>query len=53
MKKYVVEFLRDEEGLTATEYAVCAALIVAGLVAAFAALGDAIAAVIDGITAEL
>jgi pilus assembly protein Flp/PilA len=42
MKKYFVDFLRDEDGLTATEYAVVGALLVAGLIVAFTVLGGAI-----------
>ena len=39
MKK-LMEFLRDEEGLTTVEYAVAGALVVAGLITAFTTLGD-------------
>jgi pilus assembly protein Flp/PilA len=39
MKK-LIEFLRDEEGLTTVEYAVAGALVVAGLITAFTTLGD-------------
>ena len=49
MKK-LVEFLRDEEGLTTVEYAVAGALIVAGLVGAFTDLGDAVQARIEALT---
>ncbi len=38
----IKRFLRDESGLELSEYAVAAALIVAGVVVAFTALGGAI-----------
>ncbi|TKV69245.1 Flp family type IVb pilin [Marinobacter panjinensis] len=49
LKEKVVQFLRDEEGLELSEYAVAGALIVLGAVTAFTLLGDNIALVIDGI----
>ncbi|MGF2736190.1 Flp family type IVb pilin [Marinobacter sp. DUT-1] len=48
-KEKVVAFIRDEEGLELSEYAVAGSLIVLGAVAAFTLLGDNIAIVIDGI----
>jgi pilus assembly protein Flp/PilA len=53
MKNAVMKFIREEEGLTTVEYAVAGALIVVGLVASFTALGDAVMATIDLITAAL
>ncbi|WP_297796323.1 Flp family type IVb pilin [uncultured Marinobacter sp.] len=38
-KEKMVQFLRDEEGLELSEYAVAGSLIVLGTVAAFQALG--------------
>lgn len=46
-------FWNDEEGLTAVEYAVAGSLVVAGLVAAFTALGDQVQAVIESLTAAI
>ena len=53
MKKQVMNFLRDEEGLTAVEYAVAAALVSGALVLAFTNLGTKIGQVLDGLTAIL
>lgn len=39
-KEKVVQFLRDEEGLELSEYAVAGSLIVLGAVAAFTLLGE-------------
>ena len=39
MRKYLVAFLRDEEGLTMVEYAVAGTLITLAAVAAFTTLG--------------
>lgn len=41
-KEKVVRFLRDEEGLELSEYAVAGSLIVLAVVGVFAALGDTI-----------
>lgn len=41
-KENVVRFLRDEEGLELSEYAVAGSLIVLTVVGVFAALGDTI-----------
>ncbi len=45
----IKKFLRDESGLELSEYAVAAALIVAGVVVAFTALGTAITARIQNL----
>ncbi|MFL1455964.1 Flp family type IVb pilin [Marinobacter sp. GN3S48] len=39
-KEKVVQFIRDEEGLELSEYAVAGSLIVLGAVAAFTLLGE-------------
>jgi pilus assembly protein Flp/PilA len=39
MRKYLVAFLRDEEGLTMVEYAVAGSLITLAAVTAFTTLG--------------
>jgi pilus assembly protein Flp/PilA len=42
MKKFIVTFLKDEEGLAMVEYAIAGSLVTAGAVAAFTNLGLAI-----------
>ena len=49
MKKQVMNFLRDEEGLTIVEYAVAAGLIAAGAIASFSYLGGEVADVITAL----
>ncbi len=49
MKKKVLTFLRDEEGLTIVEYAVAAGLISAAVVVAFTNLGARILVIINGL----
>lgn len=53
MKKFILDFLSEEEGLTTVEYAVAGALVAAAVVAAFQALGLQVGTVIDGITADI
>ena len=53
MKKFILDFLREEEGLTTVEYAVAGALVAAAVVLAFENLGDAVNTTIVGITDEL
>ena len=43
MKKWIVKFLKDEEGLTMVEYAIAGGLVAAAAVLAFTQLGQAIA----------
>lgn len=40
MKELFTEFIADESGLTAVEYAIAGGLVVAGMVTAFITLGD-------------
>ncbi|WP_372983047.1 Flp family type IVb pilin [Marinobacter sediminum] len=49
----VSQFIREEEGLELSEYAVAGSLIVLGAVAAFTGLGNAIAAEIGEITTAI
>ena len=42
MKKFILDFLREEEGLTTVEYAVAGALVAAAVVTAFTQLGGAV-----------
>ena len=53
MKKFILDFLREEEGLTTVEYAVAGALVAAVVVTAFTNLGGAVDATITGITANI
>jgi pilus assembly protein Flp/PilA len=53
MKQKILAFFRDEEGLTTVEYAIAGGLVGAAVIAAFAALGDEVARVIEDITAAL
>ena len=47
MKKFILDFLRDEEGLTTVEYAIAGSLVAAGVVASFTTLGTKVKGVID------
>jgi len=49
MRKHLLAFVRDEEGLTMVEYAVAGSLVAVACVTAFTNLGTAIAAKIDSI----
>ena len=51
--KYLMKFLRDEEGLTTVEYAIAGGLVGAGVIAAFSDLGTEVARVIDDIVTAL
>ena len=53
MKKFILDFLREEEGLTTVEYAVAGALVAAAVVTAFTNLGGAVNNTITGITGNL
>ena len=53
MKKKVLAFLRDEEGLTIVEYAVAAGLIASAVVIAFTNLGQTILGVINALITAL
>lgn len=46
IKERLFTFLRDEEGLTTVEYAIAGGLVGAGVIAAFAFLGDEVNRVI-------
>ncbi len=48
-KEKVVQFIRDEEGLELSEYAVAGSLIVLGTVAVFITLGEEITLAIEKI----
>ena len=52
MKK-LLDFLKDEEGLTTVEYAIAGSLVGATVVGAFGALGGQVETVIEGITEDI
>ena len=49
MKEKLMQFLRDEEGLTTVEYAVAGALVAAAVVTAFRLLGEQVGTVIGAL----
>ncbi|HEX9877794.1 MAG TPA: Flp family type IVb pilin [Gammaproteobacteria bacterium] len=49
MKKSIINFLRDERGLTTVEYAVAGGLISLAVVGAFQALGLTVSGIIAAI----
>ncbi|MBT8441723.1 MAG: Flp family type IVb pilin [Gammaproteobacteria bacterium] len=51
--KTIINFLRDEEGLTTVEYAIAGGLVGAAVIAAFQALGITVGGVITTIDAAL
>ena len=53
MKKEILNFLRDERGLTTVEYAVAGGLIALAVVGAFQALGLTVGGVITNINGML
>jgi pilus assembly protein Flp/PilA len=53
IKKALIAFMRDDEGLTTVEYAIAGGLVGAGVIAAFNLLGLEVASVIDDITGAL
>jgi len=46
MKKHVMKFIREEDGLTTVEYAIAGGLVGAAVIAAFGFLGDEVARII-------
>ncbi|MFI4866084.1 MAG: Flp family type IVb pilin [Steroidobacterales bacterium] len=53
MRKYLMAFLRDEEGLTMVEYAVAGGLVTLAAVAAFTALGTNVTTRINALAAAV
>ena len=53
MKTRIIEFLKDEEGATAIEYALIAALIAVAAIAAMGLIGDGLAATFTKISTAL
>lgn len=53
LKQAVVEFIREEEGLTVVEYAIAGGLVGLGVVAGFQLLGEQVARIIGDLADEL
>lgn len=53
MKKHIVDFLKDEEGATAIEYALIAGIIAIGILASLGEVRDAITGLFDRIVTAL
>lgn len=53
LKRKMMAFLRDEEGLTTVEYAIAGGLVGLAVVVAFTDLGKKVADVIKAITGKL
>ena len=53
MKKFILDFMRDEEGLTTVEYAVAGSLVAAAVVTAFTLLGGGVKTSIDCLTTSV
>jgi pilus assembly protein Flp/PilA len=53
MKKAIIRFIREEEGLTTVEYAIAGGLVGAAVIFAFVALGETVGDVITNIDNEL
>ncbi len=53
MKSKLMQFIRDEQGLTTVEYAIAGGLVGAAVIAAFTLLGTTVDGVIRGIIALL
>ena len=53
MKKAIIQFIREEEGLTTVEYAIAGGLVGAAVIFAFQALGITVGNVITNIDNEL
>jgi len=53
MKKAIIRFIREEEGLTTVEYAIAGGLVGAAVIFAFQALGLTVGGVITNIDTEL
>lgn len=53
MKAFLINFLRDEEGLTTVEYAIAGGLVGAGVIGAFNLLGIQVGRIIGDIQTAL
>ncbi len=53
MKRKIMKFLQNEEGLTTVEYAIAGGLVGAAVIAAFIALGGTVGGIISFIDSQL
>jgi len=53
IKKLFAEFIEDESGLTAVEYAIAGALVAGSLVIAFSQLGSGVESTIECLTSAV
>ena len=53
MKKFILDFLCDEEGLTTVEYAVAGALVAVAVVTAFNLLGEEVGNTVNAMTTAI
>jgi pilus assembly protein Flp/PilA len=53
MKKFVVDFLKDEQGLTMVEYAIAGALVAAVGAAVFTTLGQNVSSQISSLAVDV
>jgi len=53
MKTAIMNFIREEEGLTTVEYAIAGGLVGAAVILSFQVLGTSVGGVIDNINTEL
>ncbi len=53
MRKHVMKFIKNEEGLTTVEYAIAGGLVGAAVIAAFGFLGDEVGRIITAIWTAL
>jgi len=53
MKKFVVDFLKDEQGLTMVEYAIAGALVAAVGAAVFTTLGQNVSSRISSLAVDV
>jgi len=53
MKTAIMNFIREDEGLTTVEYAIAGGLVGAAVILSFQVLGTSVGGVIDGINTEL
>lgn len=53
IKQALMDFIREEEGLTVVEYAIAGGLVGLGVVTAFTQLGQQVARIIGGLVTAL
>ena len=53
VKRKVIEFFREDEGLTTVEYAIAGGRVGAAVIAAFVLLGEKVDEIIRGIVGDL